>query len=64
MNVKKFKKPSLVLVNELLEKARVATVPGSAFGNTGEGYLRLSFATSQERLREGLRRFAEFERAE
>ncbi len=38
----------------LIQEARVATVPGSAFGM--EGYIRLSYATSRENLREGLKR--------
>lgn len=38
----------------LLEKAGVAVVPGSAFGS--EGYIRLSFATSMENLREAVKR--------
>jgi aspartate aminotransferase len=43
----------------LLEKARVATVPGSGFGPSGEGHLRLSYATSRENLREAFRRIRE-----
>ena len=42
----------------LLEKARVAVVPGEAFG--APGYLRLSYATSIERIDEGLRRLERF----
>lgn len=42
----------------LLEKARVALVPGEAFG--APGYLRLSYATSIERIDEGLRRLSRF----
>ncbi len=42
----------------LLEKARVAVVPGEAFG--APGYLRLSYATSIERIEEGLRRLERF----
>jgi aspartate aminotransferase len=42
----------------LLEKARVALVPGEAFG--APGYLRLSYATSMERIDEGLRRLNRF----
>lgn len=61
LNVKQFGKPSLAVAQELLEKVGVATVPGSAFGESGEGYLRLSFATSEDRLREGLRRLADYE---
>lgn len=38
----------------LIQEARVATVPGSAFGL--EGYIRISYATSMENLREGLSR--------
>jgi aspartate aminotransferase len=40
----------------LLERARVAVVPGVAFGN--DDHVRLSFATSREALREGLSRVA------
>jgi aminotransferase len=35
---------------ELLEKARVAVVPGNAFGTQGEGFIRLSFAASANEL--------------
>ncbi len=42
----------------LLEKERVAAVPGSAFG--AEGYLRLSYATSDEIIRKGVERLARF----
>jgi len=38
----------------LLDKARVATVPGIVFGEHGEGHLRFSFSTSIETIREGL----------
>ena len=41
----------------LLEKGRVATVPGSAFG--APGYIRLSYATSREAIAQGLARMAE-----
>jgi len=43
---------SLDLAMYLLEKARVVTVPGTAFGECGEGYLRLSYATSKENIAE------------
>lgn len=42
----------------LLEKGRVSTVPGNSFGKEGEGYLRISYATSMTNLREGLERVA------
>ena len=46
------------LAKELLEKAHVALVPGEAFG--APGYLRLSYATSLDRIEEGLRRLNKF----
>lgn len=45
---------SFDLAMYLLYEAKVATVPGSAFGT--EGYLRLSFSTSMENLKEGIER--------
>ena len=46
------------LARSLLEKAHVALVPGEAFG--APGFLRLSYATSIERIDEGLRRLNRF----
>jgi aspartate aminotransferase len=46
------------LAKLLLDKARVALVPGDAFG--APGYLRISYATSIERIEEGLRRMERF----
>lgn len=40
----------------LLNKAFVATTPGSAFGEAGNDYIRISYATSQERIKEALKR--------
>jgi len=40
----------------LLEECKVVTVPGTAFGKQGEGYIRLSFATSLEDIKEGIKR--------
>ena len=45
---------------ELLEKYGVACVPGSAFGACGEGFIRLSYATSMEKIQIAARRIAEF----
>ncbi len=42
----------------MLEKAKVALLPGTNFGEFGQGYVRLSYATGIERIREGLRRIA------
>lgn len=46
------------LAKDLLEKAHVALVPGEAFG--APGFLRISYATSLERIEEGLRRLSRF----
>lgn len=40
----------------LLNKAFVATTPGAAFGSTGNDYIRISYATSQDRIRKALER--------
>jgi len=40
----------------LLEECKVVTVPGTAFGRQGEGYIRLSFATSLDMVKEGIAR--------
>ena len=45
------------LADYLLERAKIAVVPGTAFG--APGYLRLSYATSMENIVEGLKRFKE-----
>ena len=41
---------SMEFAKYILETARVAVVPGSAFGPSGEGFLRASFSTSYENL--------------
>lgn len=48
------------LASEMLEKAGVATIGGPDFGVLGEGYVRLSYANSQENIRRAIRRIAEF----
>lgn len=40
----------------LLERARVAVVPGDAFGEAGKGYIRIAYSTDYESLEEGLER--------
>jgi aspartate/methionine/tyrosine aminotransferase len=42
------------LADLILEKAGVALLPGSSFGEFGEGYLRLSYANSIENIELGL----------
>jgi len=59
-NIKAFGKSSQEFAEELVENAGVVTVPGSAFGKMGEGYLRLVFANSDEILKEAVRRIAAY----
>ncbi|RLF56632.1 MAG: pyridoxal phosphate-dependent aminotransferase, partial [Thermoplasmata archaeon] len=47
---------SIKFAKYLLEKAKVATIPGVAFGKCGEGFLRISFATSLDKIVEGIER--------
>ena len=49
---------SLALAKRLVDQARVGLAPGIAFGPSGEGHLRLCFASSMERLRVALDRLA------
>ena len=55
-NFKSFGKPSMQLATDLIKKARVATVPGTAFGDYGEGYLRFTYACPIKNITEGLTR--------
>ena len=55
-NIKATGMTSNDLANIILEKAGVALLPGSSFGEHGEGYLRLSYATSIETIQLGLER--------
>jgi aminotransferase len=45
---------------QLLKSKKVAVVPGSAFGNSGEGYVRCCFATGMDKLKEAMDRIEEF----
>lgn len=49
-NVRAFRRSSTFLAEYILEEAGVAVLPGSAFGKSGEGYLRLCFANSIENI--------------
>jgi aspartate/methionine/tyrosine aminotransferase len=49
--------PSMETALRLLDH-RIITVPGSAFGPGGEGFLRLSFSIKPELIEEGIRRIA------
>lgn len=48
------------LADQLLQEAGVATLSGTAFGEYGEGYLRLSYANSIPNLNKALQHISEF----
>ncbi len=52
--------PSNVVCERILEEAGVALVPGSAFGEQGEGFARLSIAASDADVEEGFRKVVEW----
>ena len=47
-------------IYDLAEKGRVAVVAGSFFAKGGEGYIRLSYATSMDNIKEGLKRLKQY----
>ena len=58
-NITKLGMSSLEFSDYLLNEAGVAVLPGTSFGEYGEGYLRLSFATSVENIKKALNRIDE-----
>ena len=59
-SIKKFGMSSEEFATRLLNEEKIAIVPGSAFGECGEGYLRVSYAYSIEELKEALGRLKRF----
>ncbi|KXB05384.1 hypothetical protein AKJ50_00860 [candidate division MSBL1 archaeon SCGC-AAA382A13] len=55
-NIEKLGIKSMKFCKQLLKDAGVAATPGSAFGPTGEGNIRLSYANSKERIKQALER--------
>lgn len=58
--IKKTGMTSEEFCNKLLEEEKVAVVPGTAFGDCGEGFIRCSYAYSIENIEEALKRIARF----
>jgi aspartate aminotransferase len=52
--------PSMDFARALIEREHVAVAPGSAFGELGQGYVRLSLASSREDLLDGASRLVRF----
>ena len=61
LNIKKTGMNSRDFCNFALEKVRLAMVPGPAFGPGGEGYARLSYATSMETLQDAIAKLNELD---
>ena len=58
--IKEFGMTSDEFAMTLLEEENLAVVPGNAFGDCGEGFLRISYAYSLDKLKEGLDRIKNF----
>lgn len=58
--IKEFNMTSEEFATKLLMEERVAVVPGTAFGDCGEGYLRISYAYSLDSLKEAISRIEKF----
>lgn len=58
-NIKAFGLTSEDMATYLIREAKIATVPGNEFGAMGEGYLRISYAVSTEKIEEGMKRMDE-----
>ena len=59
-NIKRFGMSSEEFATTLLKEEKVAVVPGTAFGDSGEGFVRISYAYSLESLKEALGRIDRF----
>ncbi|MGA2478882.1 MAG: pyridoxal phosphate-dependent aminotransferase [Spirochaetia bacterium] len=60
VNIQNTRLSSEEFAMELLKQTGVVTVPGSGFGAAGEGYIRMSYATSEENITQGLARIRQF----
>ena len=58
--IKEFGMTSEEFALKFLEEEKVAAVPGTAFGDSGEGYLRISYAYSLEKLKTAMKRLNNF----
>lgn len=58
--IKKFGMSSDDFCTRLLKEEKLAVVPGNAFGDSGEGYIRISYAYSMENLKTAMDRFEHF----
>ena len=59
-SIQKFGLSSDDFATKLLENQKLAVVPGTAFGDSGEGFIRISYAYSIDQLREAVDRIEKF----
>ncbi|MCR4661433.1 MAG: aminotransferase class I/II-fold pyridoxal phosphate-dependent enzyme [Clostridia bacterium] len=59
-DIRKFKLDSETFATKLLEKEHVVVVPGNAFGENGEGFIRISYAYSLDTLKEAVKRIKRY----
>ena len=59
-NIRHLARDSRAFARELLQKAKVAVVPGSEFGRFGEGYIRCSYATDYRKIGQAMERVERF----
>jgi len=60
VDIRKTGLSSIEFVERCLREYHTVVAPGTAFGEAGEGFIRLSFATNEEKIRAGMRRIAKF----
>ena len=63
INIRSTGMKSEAFARSLLEKEHVIVVPGNAFGEMGDDFIRISYATAQETIQEGMKRIAHFMRS-
>ena len=59
-SIKRYGMSSEEFASRLLQEEKVAVVPGTAFGDSGEGFIRISYAYSLKNLKEALGRVQNF----
>ena len=59
-DIRKYRMSSEEFATELLNKEHVVVVPGTAFGDSGEGFIRISYAYSLDALKEAIKRIEKF----
>ena len=57
-----YNQDSFAFLKDFAQKKAVAFIPGAAFGQYGEGYVRLSYAASMETIKEAMKRLEEYMR--